>query len=79
MSDRELEALIEAAVSSWRPRSPDGRILPHPAWADLPDDERRRAFDETLAARALERLLDPRGLSTTGRAVLGRLGTGRRV
>jgi hypothetical protein len=68
------EPLVEAALTAWRPRSPDGRILAHPAWADLPESDRERAFDETLRARALESLLDRRGLSTTARAVLRRLG-----
>jgi hypothetical protein len=32
---REVEILIEAATTAWRPRSPSGRIRSHPAWADL--------------------------------------------
>ena len=73
MRRRELEALLEETVTAWRPRTPDGRILAHPAWADLPESDRERAFDETLRARALESRLDPRGLSTTAQAVLGRI------
>jgi hypothetical protein len=73
MSDRERDALIEEALTAWRPRAPDGSLLPHPAWADLAEPDRVRVFDETLRARSLERLLDPNGLSTTARAVLGRI------
>jgi len=73
MSDRERDQLIEEAVTAWRPRAPDGRILPHPAWADLAETERLQVFEETMRARALERLLDPEGLSSTARAVLGRI------
>lgn len=64
------ETLIEAALTSWRPRAPDGRILPHPAWADLDDAGRLALFDETLAARAIEAAFDPEGLTATGRIVL---------
>ncbi|HET8948100.1 MAG TPA: hypothetical protein VFQ07_14075 [Candidatus Polarisedimenticolia bacterium] len=74
MKSRERESLLEETLTAWRPRTPDGRILAHPAWADLPETERARAFDETLLARALESLLHPRSLSTTARAVLGRIG-----
>jgi hypothetical protein len=73
MSDRERDALIEAALTAWRPRAPDGTVLPHPAWADLAEADRVRVFEETLRARSLERLLDPEGLSTTARAVLARI------
>lgn len=73
MTDRERDRLIEEAVTAWRPRAPDGRILPHPSWADLAEPDRLRVFDETVRARALERLLDPEGLSSTARAVLGRI------
>ena len=73
MTDRERDRLIEEAVTAWRPRTPDGSVLPHPAWADLADAERVRVFDETLRARSLERLLDPEGVSTTARAVLARI------
>jgi len=74
MKSRERESLVEETVTAWRPRTPDGRILMHPAWADLPEDDRELAFDETLLARTLESLLDRRGLSTTARAVLARIG-----
>ena len=78
MNDRrELEMRIEEATSAWRPRTPDGTILPHPAWADLDPASRERAFEETLVARRIEGALDSRGRTTTVRAVLARLGLDR--
>jgi len=71
MDEREL--LIEQAATAWRPRDPDGRIRAHPAWCDLDAPARERLFEETREARALERALDPQGLSTTARAVLARI------
>ena len=76
--NRERERLIEQTVSAWRPRAPDGRILAHPSWADLPEDDRGRAYDELVRARGLENLIDRTGLSTTARAVLRRIGGGPR-
>jgi hypothetical protein len=73
MNRRKAEQLVEEAVSAWRPRSPVGEILTHPAWADLPPEARWRAYDETLASRAIEAATDPEGLSTTARAVLARI------
>jgi len=73
MDARERETLIESVLSAWRPRTPDGQIHPHPAWADLSESDRRAAFDAALGARSLESLLDPDGLSATARAVLGRV------
>ena len=64
---------IEEATSAWRPRLPDGTILPHPAWADLDPDGRAEAFEETIVARRIERALDTQGFSTTVHAVLSRL------
>ena len=48
---REREMLIEEATTAWRPRTPDGIILEHPAWADLDPDSRGAVFDETVVAR----------------------------
>jgi hypothetical protein len=76
--ERERDQLVEATVSAWRPRTPGGVIMPHPSWADLAAADRVRAYDETLRARALESLVDTAGLSTTARAVLGRIGPTRR-
>ena len=71
---REREMLIEEATTAWRPRTPDGIILEHPAWADLDPDSRGAVFDETVVARRLEKGMDDTGQSSTVRAVLGRLG-----
>ena len=73
MATHDRDALIEAALTSWRPRSPDGQIHSHPAWADLSEQDRQTVFRATLQARSVESLLDPEGLSTTARAVLGRI------
>ncbi len=68
----DSELLIEAAASAFRERDLEGRILPSPAWADLPPADRERAFALTLAWRRLEAAHDPDGLSSTARAVLAR-------
>lgn len=73
----EREGLIEAVVSAWRPRNRDGGVRAHPAWHDLDAAGREEAYRETLRARALESALDPEGLSSTARAVLGRIRGGR--
>ena len=73
MDPRDRDALIEAALTAWRPRSPDGRIHPHPAWVDLPPDGREAAYDAMMRARSLESLLDPDRLSTTTRTILRRI------
>lgn len=74
MSDpTETKMLVEEATTAWRPRTPDGTILEHPAWGDLDGDGRQAAFDETVVTRRLERGMDSDGLSTTVHAVLSRL------
>ena len=70
---REMQMLVEEATTAWRPRTPDGTILPHPAWADLDAESREAVFEETLVARRLERGLDDDGHSTTVHAALARL------
>ncbi len=69
MTPRERAMLIEEATMAWRPRTPDGRTLEHPAWADLDAEGRLAVFEETLVMRVLEAALDPDGYSTTVRAV----------
>ncbi len=68
----EQEALVEQAVTAWRPRGADG-VRGHPAWHDLDAEGRERVFGDTVQARTLEAAQDPEGLSTTGRAVLARI------
>ena len=68
----DRDALLEAAASAFRERAASGRILPSPAWADLAPDDRDALFELQLAARQVERALDPQGLSATAQVVLGR-------
>ena len=70
---REEELLIEKAISSHRRRDRDGAVQISPAWADLSAENRRAAFDEALKLRKMEAALDPRGQSSTVRAVLERI------
>ena len=72
-SERERELLVEQAVGAWRPRGPRGELRAHPAWSDLDPAGREELFGATQQQRALETALDPRGLSTTAKAVLARL------
>jgi hypothetical protein len=64
---------IEGAISPYRERDVEGRILASPDWWDLAADDREALFEEQLASRRLERLADPQGLSGTVRAVLARI------
>lgn len=64
--------LIEEAATAWRPTR-DGGVSSHPAWHDLDDEGRKRAFEVAAWMRELEAGLDPEGYSGTVRAVLGRL------
>lgn len=72
--DQERELLIEAAVGAWRPRRADGGIGVHPAWADLDAAGRAEAYEAARLQRRLEAAMDAEGLSSTARAVLGRIG-----
>jgi hypothetical protein len=74
MTSQEREALIEAVTTAHRTIDPFTRMVNgHPAFHDLDDEGRRIAYERTLVTRTLERALDPRGLSTTGHTVMGRL------
>jgi hypothetical protein len=66
------DLLIEQVASAHRPPGKD-ELRYHPAWHDLDDDGRRRAYERARVSRQLEAALDPDGLSTTARAVLARL------
>lgn len=72
MQPRERQILIEAACSAWRPRTA-GELPVHPAWYDLDEQGRQEAFETARMLRAMETLLDSEGMSTTVRAVLGRI------
>ncbi len=67
------ETLIEQVVGAHRERDVDGRVRSHPAWHDLDATERVEAFEAAQLQRKLEAALDPNGLSTTIKAVLGRI------
>jgi hypothetical protein len=73
MSDEPLEILLEEAVSAYRERTASGRILPSPAWWDLPEESREKLFTRQLQSRIVERALSPDGMSATVRSVLNRL------
>ena len=64
--------LVEEVAGAVRPRA-RAELRYHPAWHDLGDDGRRRAFELARALRKVEAALDPEGLSTTARAVLARI------
>ena len=64
--------LIEQVAGAYRPPVRD-ELRYHPAWHDLDDAGRRRAYELARALRRMEAALDPDGLSTTARAVLDRI------
>lgn len=69
----EEELLLEQVTSAHRERHVDGSVRSHPAWHDLDDAGRVAAFDATVVLRSLEAALDAEGLSSSVRAVLGRI------
>lgn len=64
--------LLEEVTSAWRPHDPR-ELRYHPAWHDLDERAREEAHALTERLRRVEAALDPRGLSTTARAVLARI------
>jgi hypothetical protein len=72
MTPEEKELLIEQVAGAHRPAARD-ELRYHPAWHDLDADGRTRAFARARALREAEAALDPRGLSTTAKAVLAKL------
>jgi hypothetical protein len=72
MTREERDLLIEQVAGAYRPASPD-ELRYHPAWHDLDETDRARAFELARAQRRLEAALDADGLSTTARAVLARI------
>lgn len=69
----EIDPLVEAACTAWRPSDPRGGLRAHPAWHDLDAPGRVEVFEQTRRLRALEAALDAEGLSTTAKAVLARI------
>lgn len=70
--ERDEEALVEQVAGAYRPRSRD-ELRYHPAWHDLGEGARVKAFEIARAIRPLEAALDPEGMSSTARAVLARI------
>ena len=66
------EDLIEQVAGAHRLPVRDA-LRYHPAWHDLDDAGRQRAYELSRALRKIEAALDPEGLSTTVRAVLARI------
>jgi len=73
VTDRTQELLIEAMLSPHRERDSDGRLKPPPEWWDLPAEALDEVYRRTFEARAVEREIDPRGRSSTVRAVMARI------
>ena len=69
-ADPDRELLIEQVCSAWRPTDAHGTVSSHPAWHDLPPEDRAVAYRETCKSRLMEAAMDPGGLSGTGRTVL---------
>ena len=65
--------LIEAAVTPFRARDASGRILPSPAFMDLPAAARDELAAQQAASRVVERALHPFGWSGTVQAVMARI------
>ena len=73
MNSNPNEILMEEAVSAYRERTASGRILPSPAWWDLPPESREELFQRQLESRRLERVLANDGMSATVRNVMSRI------
>ena len=57
MSDRETRALIEAAITPYRERDAEGRIVPPPAWWDLPPEALDELFGLGVGCEGVMRIL----------------------
>jgi hypothetical protein len=74
MTDEEEALLVEQVASAYRPRSrAHDDLRYHPAWHDLSEAARERAYERGRALRDLEAALDADGLSTAARAILSRI------
>ena len=73
MNGESRELLFEAVVTAYRERDRFGRLVPAPAWWDVPEDAREELFDHQMRARRLEQAFDPAGHSATVKAVLNRI------
>ncbi len=72
MTPEEEAALVEQVAGAYRPRARE-ELRYHPAWHDLGEAERVRAYEIARALRKVEAALDVDGLSTTAHAVLARI------
>lgn len=72
MTDDDKELLIEQVAGAWRPEAGD-ELQYHKAWHDLDGDGRAEAFERARKLREMEAAIDADGLSTTARAVLGKI------
>jgi len=73
--EAEQALLVEQVASAYRPPSRDA-LRYHPAFHDLDEAGRARAFDVAAASRKVEAALDPAGASSTVHAVLARIARG---
>lgn len=74
MSAAEQALLLEAAVTPFRDRDASGRILPSPAFMDLPVAAREELATLQSWIREMERAGHPRGWSGTVQAVMTQIG-----
>lgn len=75
MTDEEEALLVEQVATAYRPPARAHEELRyHPAWHDLSEAARERAYVRGRALRSLEAATDPDGLSTAARAILARIG-----
>lgn len=73
MSRADELALLEAAATAFRERDRSGRILPSPAFLDLPVARRDELAARLSAMREIERAVHPLGWSGTVQAVMTRI------
>jgi hypothetical protein len=67
------ELLQEAAITPFRERDRSGRILPSPAFLDLPPESREALAAAQVSSRELESALNRFGWSGTVQAVMDRI------
>ncbi len=70
-----LDTLVEATLLAHRRLDADGLPLAPSDWWDLAPEDCERAYWLRHRARAIERTLDERGLSSTVKAVMARIPT----
>ena len=73
MNARQRDALLAAAATAFRETDREGRLVPPPAWWDLPAEAREKLFELQVVEREMERAAAPDGASGTVRAVMARI------